>query len=62
MSKIKNTANNLVAPLNEPKQKIKTGAERTINGAIFVPVAETGFAKAGKLLPAFVVGLKMATR
>jgi hypothetical protein len=33
-----------------------------INGATFVPVSETGFVKAGKLLPAFLVGLKMAAR
>jgi hypothetical protein len=32
------------------------------NGTAFVPVAETGFVKAGKLLPAFLVGLKMAAR
>jgi hypothetical protein len=34
---------------------------QTTNGAAFVPVSETGFVKAGKLL-AFLVGLKMAAR
>ncbi len=32
------------------------------NCAAFVSVSETGFVKAGKLLPAFLVGLKMAAR
>jgi hypothetical protein len=32
------------------------------NGVTSVPVSETGFEKAGKLLSALLVGLKMATR
>jgi hypothetical protein len=33
---------------------------QTINGAAFVPEAETSFGKAGKFLHAFLMGLKMA--
>jgi hypothetical protein len=35
---------------------------QTNNGAAFVPDPETSFAKAGKILPSFLVGLKMAAR
>jgi hypothetical protein len=53
---------------NELKQFYKNQSikqilcSQTNNGAAFVPVPETSFAKAGIYLPSFLVGLKMAAR
>ncbi len=44
-----------------PKNKIIL-LSQTINGATFVPISETSFAKAERFLCAFRVGLKMAAR
>jgi hypothetical protein len=47
---------------NKNQSKSSSSVSQTINGATFVPVSEASFAKAEKLLPAFLVGLKMAAR